>query len=403
MISDTAVGDSGPDEDFHDLPWQRARERAHAAARPVPPIVAELDRAAGLTLAEEITARTPAPAFDTSAMDGFAVAGPGSWQVCGAVRAGTVWTRGALEAGQAVEISTGAPVPPGADAVLPVELAVRHADLVSGPQPAKGRHIRLAGEDAPAGALLAAAGGWVGPALLGLAASCGYDTLRVRPRPRVRILVTGDELVRHGLPGPGQVRDALGPMLPSLVESMGGRAEEVRHVPDRPEGSLAAAVEAAGEAEVIVVTGSTSVGVTDQLRSLLDDRAARWVVDTVACRPGHPQLLAGLDGGPWVVGLPGNPYAALVAAHTLLGPLLAGLSGRGLPVLPRVPLAGDVRVAVGRTRVLPATWDGAVARVLAERGSAFLNGAASGDALAAVPPDWTPGDAVPLVLLARPF
>ncbi|MDA5285581.1 molybdopterin-binding protein [Streptomyces sp. Isolate_45] len=148
-----------------------------------------------------------------------------------------------------------------------------------------------------------------------------------------------------------------------------------------------------------MVTGSTSVGVTDQLREFLRDVGARMVVDTVACRPGHPQLLAGLADGRWVVGLPGNPYAALVAAHTLLAPLIAGLSGRGLPPLPRVAVSGDVRPAPGVARLVPVAWEGAGARVVGGHRAAFLRGAAVGDALAVIGDGWVDGAPAPLLLL----
>ncbi|MEW5534142.1 molybdopterin molybdotransferase MoeA [Streptomyces virginiae] len=381
-----------------ELPWVQARMRAHAAPRPWPARTVPLADAVGLTLADALRTPHPLPAFDTAAMDGYAVAGPGPWRVRGEVRAGTVWA-GALAAGECVEISTGAQVPAGACAVLPVEAALAGDDgLVSGPVPPPGRHIRRAGEDAPAGSLLAPAGTPVGPALLGLAASCGHDTLTVRPAPRVRVLVTGDELDHAGPPGPGRVRDALGPALPALVAALGGECREVRHVHDRPAGSLAAAVHGTRDAEVVVVTGSTSVGATDQLRRLLAEAGARPVVDTVACRPGHPMLLAELPSGGWVVGLPGNPYAALVAAHTLLGPLLAGLCGRALAPLPLVPVTGSLRPAPGLTRLVPVTWDGAGARIAAGHGAAFLRAAAVADALAAIPPDWTDGAPAPLLL-----
>ncbi|MDJ0381085.1 molybdopterin molybdotransferase MoeA [Streptomyces sp. G-G2] len=382
-------------------PWQRARELAHAAAEPVPSTAVPLAASVGLVLAGAVRTRLPLPARDTAAMDGYAVAGPGPWRVRGAVRAGEVWPGGPLVAGEAVEISTGAGVPPGAYAVLPVEEAARCGPVLRGPAPAAGRHVRRTGEDAPAGTALAPAGSRVGPALLGLAAACGYDVLPVRRRPRVRILVTGDELALSGLAGPGRVRDALGPLLPPLVRAAGGEAADVRHVPDRPADALADQVHGApAGADVIVVTGSTSVGATDRLRRLLHDDGARWVVDTVACRPGHPQLLARTVSGRWVVGLPGNPYAALVAAHTLLTPLLAGLSGRALPVLPAAPLTGPVHPAPGRTRLVPVVWEGATARALGGHGAAFLHGAALADALAAVPADWTRGRAVPLVPLS---
>ncbi|MYW13690.1 molybdopterin molybdenumtransferase MoeA [Streptomyces sp. SID2563] len=383
-----------------DVTWTSARERAHAAPVPLPATRVPLADAAGFTLAGALRSPQPMPGFDTAAMDGYAVGpGVGPWRVRGVVRAGGVWTGGSLYAGEAVGISTGAPVPAGAHAVIPLERATRSGDLVHGPSAAEGRHIRRAGEDAPAGSVLAPAGTRIGPALLGLAAACGNDTLPVRPRPRVRVLVTGDELTRTGRPAPGRVRDALGPLLPPLIEASGGETADVRHVPDRPVGSLRALVGtgAYDGVDVTVVTGSTSVGVTDQLRLLLPEADAQWVVDSVACRPGHPQLLARLPGH-WVVGLPGNPYGALVAAHTLLAPLLSGLLGRPLPALPRIPLTGDIRPVPGRTRLVPVAWDGTTARPVGGDRPAFLHGAALADALAAVAPDWRPGQPAPLIL-----
>ncbi|WP_405791734.1 molybdopterin molybdotransferase MoeA [Streptomyces sp. NBC_00029] len=386
--------------------WARARALAHGAARPLPARTVALAGAAGLTLADGLRTLQPLPGFDTAAMDGYAVSGPGPWRVRAVVRAGTSWP-GVLGPAECVEISTGAEVPAGAQAVLPLESAVTgHDGRVSGPLPPPGRHIRRAGEDAPAGRTLAPAGTGIGPALLGLAASCGHDALAVRPRPRVGVLITGDELDHAGVPGRGRVRDALGPLLPSLVTELGGEpgdaAGPVRYVPDRPAGSLAGAVhEAQGHSDVVVVTGSTSVGATDQLRRLLDDCGARMVVDTVACRPGHPMLLAELAPDRWVVGLPGNPYAALVAARTLLGPLIAGLSGRVLDPLPQVPVRGFMRPAPGLTRLVPVAWDGVRATIADGHRAAFLQGAAVGDALAAITPDWTDGSPAPLVLTAR--
>ncbi|GAA4906645.1 molybdopterin molybdotransferase [Nonomuraea thailandensis] len=438
-----------------DVAWATARRFAHAAAEPAPAVRVALGQAAGLTLAEDLVVATPLPAFDTSAMDGYAVAGAGPWSITGSARPGRPWTGERLTAGNAVEISTGAVVPPGTWAVLPVESATvcdgrvtcpdgpggtrdgrngcrdesggardgrngcrdesggaRDGQVgrrdesaavsdgrVAVPGLARGKHIRYTGEDAPAGTRLAPAGTAVGPALLGLAATCGYDELLVHPTPVVRAIVTGDELARHGLPGPGRVRDALGPLLPSLIAELGGRLDGLVHVPDQPVAALAEAVEAAAGADVVVVTGSTSVGVTDGLRRLLAERDVRWIVDSVACRPGHPALLARLPGGPYVIGLPGNPFAALAAAHTLLGPLLAGLSGRALGDLPQAPLTSQVPVPAGRTRIVPVVWDGPGVRALGGDRPAFLNGAALADALAAVPYGHEPGRPVPLLLL----
>ncbi|MET8682817.1 molybdopterin molybdotransferase MoeA [Streptomyces sp. NPDC004732] len=368
---------AAPVTSCRDVPWSRARELAHAAPTPLSAGRVPLTRAAGLTLAEDLCARQPLPPFDTAAMDGYAIAGPGPWLLSAdVVRAGAVDVPEEMAEGEAVEISTGAQVPCGAEAVLPQEHAVRAGAGVRGPAPVSGKHIRRAGEDASVGACLAPAGTRVGPALLGLAAACGYDTLlvrprpRPRPRPRVRILVTGDELIHAGRPATGQIRDALGPLLPPLVNTLGGEATDVRPVPDHPVGALATAVLATSyDTDVIVVTGSTSVGATDQLRRLPAEHGARWVVDAVACRPGHPQLLAQLPDRRWTVGLPGNPYAALTAVHTLLAPLLAGLTGRPLPALPHVPLTGGILVVSfsGGSGLRRRTGGGCVCEPLAGR------------------------------------
>ncbi|MGH3830028.1 MAG: molybdopterin molybdotransferase MoeA [Pseudonocardiaceae bacterium] len=392
---------AGSADTHRSVAWARARVLAHTAPRPLAARRVPLSHAAGLTLAAELRSCVPLPAFDTAAMDGYAVAGPGPWRLRGQVRAGTVWAE-KLAPGQVVEISTGAQVPAGASAVLPVELAVRDGDIVSGTVASVETHIRRAGEDALAGTPLAPAGTRIGPAMIGLAATCGYDTLPVRPRPKVWILVTGEELTHSGVSGAGRVRDALGPLLPVLVAELGGQVCAVRHLPDHPRGLLAEAVHSSDtdpDAEVVVVTGSTSVGVTDQLRQLLHARGARWIIDTVACRPGHPQLLAEMGAGRWLVGLPGNPFAAFVAAYTLLAPLLAGLSGRCLPELPLAPVTGEVRSAPGITRVIPVTWEGGVVRVVGGHRAAFLAGAALGEALAALPPGWVDGAPAPLILL----
>lgn len=382
-----------------DVAWAEAREYAHAAAGGArPPVRVALGRAAGLVLGEDLVASAALPGFDTAAMDGYAVAGPGPWRLAGRARPGAPW-HGRLADGCAVEIATGAVVPAGTSAVLPLESAGVVGAVVNGPELPRGRHIRPTGEDAATGARLAPAGTPIGPAVIGLAATCGYDELMVYPAPVVRAVVTGDELVHYGRPAPGRIRDALGPLLPSLIAGFGGRFAGLVHATDRPATALREAVEASGDADVVVVTGSTSVGAGDGLRRMLDDVGADWIVDAVACRPGHPQVLARLPGGPFVVGLPGNPFAALVAAHTLLEPLLAGLSGRGPRRLPEAVLLRAVPVLAGRTRIIPVSWEGCGVLPLGGDRPAFLNGAALGDALAAIPPSATAGDPVPLMTL----
>ena len=369
------------------LPWPAARQAASSAAPALPPAVLDLDACAGTVLAAPLVARAPLPPFDTAAMDGFAVAGPGPWRLVGQVLAGATWTE-PLDAGTAVGIATGAPVPPSTDAVLPVEDATVTGGRVEGAVDS-GRHVRRAGEECAAGDLLLPAGTPVGAAVLGLAAACGHDALEVHPRPRVAALVTGDELVGSGLPRDGLVRDALGPQLPVLVASLGGDLVARRHLPDDRD-ALCRALQDAG-ADVVVTTGASSTGPADHLRPVLEELGARVLVDGVACRPGHPQLLACLPGGRLVVGLPGNPLAALVAAVTVLGPALGALGGRPLAPLRTARLHEPVRASAGDTRLVPVRLTGMDAVRVGHSGAGMLRGAAVADALAVVPP----GDGLP--------
>jgi molybdopterin molybdotransferase len=367
-------------------PWHDAREIARVTAKPLDPVELPLPDALGAVLANPVLALTAMPSFDNSAMDGFAVAGPGPWTVLGRVHAGGDPFPDRLLPGQAIEIATGAPVPAGADAVLPVEHAECRDGRVGGPT-TPGRHIRRAGEDYPAGIELIGSGKPVSPAVLGLAASVGYDALVVHRRAKVDVLVTGDELRYAGPPSPGHVRDAIGPMLPGLVRQSGGELRATTRLADH-RGALTDLLSTM-DAEVLVVCGATSHGPADHLRGALRELDADLVITGVACRPGHPQLLAVLPDGRCVVGLPGNPFAALAAGLTLLAPLLTGFGGRepAPPVTAR--LVGDVPVHDRDTRLVPVVRVGDDAVPAGHDRPGTLWGAALADALAVVPPGWS--------------
>ncbi|GAA1274906.1 molybdopterin-binding protein [Pseudonocardia aurantiaca] len=362
--------------------WDGAREHAYATAMPPAPCAVPLAEAAGTVLAAPLVAPCAVPPVDRSAMDGYAVRGRAPWTVVGTVRAGSPPAR-ELRPGQACAIVTGAAVPPGTDAVLPDEDAVLTGRGLTG-SVATGRHIRRAGEECAAGEELAPAGPVVNPPLLGLAATLGFDTLLVHPLPRVTAFVTGDELVDHGLPGPGRVRDAIGPMLPGLVERAGGRLTPAVRVPDT-RGALVDAL-AEADAELVLVSGSSAAGPADHLRAALADLGADLVVDGVACRPGHPQTLARLPGDRLVVGLPGNPLAALVAFLTLGVPVLTGLRGEPLPALLAAPVPGGLERHPSSTRLVPVRVGPYGAEPVGHAGPAMLRGAATADALAVVDP-----------------
>jgi molybdopterin molybdotransferase len=269
----------------------------------------------------------------------------------------------------------------------------------------------------------------VDPPVLGLAASLGLDRLTVISQPRVIALVTGDELVHRGPSGPGRVRDAIGPMLPGLIARAGGIASSsanpaerfgstacctggagsappspVVHLPDSRDALIEAL--AAADAELVLVSGSSASGPADHLRGALAALGAELIVDGVACRPGHPQALARFNDGRLVLGLPGNPLAALTAFLTLGVAALHRLRGLGLPVLPVAPVPGGIACHLHTTRLVPVRVGPQGVVPVGHGGSAMLRGVAGADALAVVDPG--PAEAIAARLLsldpgARPW
>ncbi|MFE9459867.1 molybdopterin molybdotransferase MoeA [Streptomyces californicus] len=406
------------------LSWSRARAVAARAGRggPLAAVRLPLDRALGHVLAEPLGALTDLPSFDTSAMDGWAVAGPGPW----AFEAGAGILAGrapatALPDGAAVRIATGARVPPDTTAVIRSEHA--YADEAKGllhaeRSVATGQDIRPRGQECRTGEQLVPAGTVVTPAVLGLAAAAGYDALPAVPRPRVDILVLGDELLGAGLPHDGLIRDALGPMLGPWLRALGAEVAGPRRLGDDA-GALRDAL-AASDADLIVTTGGTAAGPVDHVHPVLAELGAELLVDGVAVRPGHPMLLARLPasvpsgthtdgrperqrdataeqrqetpGGPYLVGLPGNPLAAVSGLVTLVEPLLAGLAGRPAQDAYRALVHAEVHGHPHDTRLVPVVHRAGRAggrdhvAPLRYNGPAMLRGIAAADGLAVVEP-----------------
>lgn len=382
---------------------------AAGLAAALPAVELPLAAADGDTLAEPLTTLTDLPAFPTTSVDGWAVRGAGPWRVVGRMLAGE--TPGPLgQDGTAVEIATGAMVPDGSTAVLRMEESTRTGDgRVAGTPRAK-LEWRSPGEEAHAGEELLPAGTPVDPAVIGLAASCGYDTLRVRPAPRAALLVFGDELLTAGPPGAGRVRDALGPMVPAWLRRYGctvDPAHVVGPVADMLAEHVGALRRALTYADLVCTTGGTMHGPVDHLHPALAELGAEYVVNTVAVRPGFPMLLARVvdgDGRPrFVAGLPGNPQSAVVALVSLVAPLLAGLRGRPAPVLPEVTLAEPVRGRGQDTHLMLVRIDPVHGRAHPVRhvGSAMLRGLAGADGFAVIRPGTSgePGARLPLVPL----
>ncbi|MEV6354695.1 molybdopterin molybdotransferase MoeA [Streptomyces hydrogenans] len=410
-------------------PWPEARAlaaRAGAGARAAadrPPVRVPLGQALGRTLAEPLRALTDLPSFDSSAMDGWAVAGPAPWTVREeSVLAGHAGAA-ALAPGEAVRIATGARVPAGATAVVRTE----HSRTEPGAGPVllhplrevvPGQDIRPRGQECATGDALLPAGSLVGPAVLGLAAAAGYDEIAVPARPRVEVLVLGDELLTAGLPHEGLIRDALGPMLGPWLTALGAEVLATRRIGDDAEELYEAVTTSA--AELVVTTGGTAAGPVDHVHRVLDKAGATLLVDGVKVRPGHPMLLARLDAGRHLVGLPGNPLAAVSGLLTLAAPLLAALTvppsvptppGGTAPPSPSTP-PGETSAAPLRdgvqghphdTRLVPVVRrDGSVVP-LRYNGPAMLRGIAAADAMAVVPPGGAePGQRIELLSLPWP-
>jgi molybdopterin molybdotransferase len=230
--------------------------------------------------------------------------------------------------------------------------------------------------------VLAEAGIDLTPTLLGLLAAAGHDTVTVTRRPRVHVLVLGDEVQASGLPRHGRVRDALGPQVPAWLVRAGADVVRSVLVPDDLDGLISAVADARGD--LIVTTGSTATGPRDHLRAAIAGVAGELVVDQVASRPGHPMLLARVGDVP-LVALPGNPQAAVVALLTLGFPVVDALLGRVERPLVMVPVADVVSGFDDRVRLLAGTVEADGFRPAPHHGSAMLRGVAASTGYAVIP------------------
>jgi molybdopterin molybdotransferase len=342
-------------------------------------------------LAEDVAAAHDLPPFDNSAMDGFAVvAGPSrELEVVGESRAGTPAT-GTLQPGQAIRISTGAVVPGGADAVVPVERVDVADGRVAIPETAPGANVRRAGEDVRAGETVLSAGTELGPAELGVLASLGRSSVSCHARPRVALLVTGDELVGPDRPlRPGEIHDSNAVTLAAQADRAGALVTSSGHVRDDLDATVAALDGALGTAEVVCIAGGVSVGPHDHVKTALAEVGAEERFWGVAIRPGKPTWF-GTAGRTLVLGLPGNPVSAMVIFHLLGRPIVRALAGSN-PADTRTSAVLDGEVARNAARdqaircrlsVEPDGWHVAPTKA---QGSHVLTSMLGAGALALVP------------------
>lgn len=377
---------------LHEPTWDDARAAAFAAAAVAASISVPISDAHGLTLAEPLVARSMVPAFDTAMMDGWAVSGDGPWTVHGQVLAGSVGD--ALLPGTAVGIATGAPVPPGTAAVLRREWGSVTGDQLTATHSLSDRlDIRITGDEARVGDALLPAGTIVTPPVIGLAALVGNDELVVHRKPSIAALILGDELVTSGIPPHGKVRDALGVQIMSWARGFAAEQRGVTFVEDTLDTTVSAL--RAATADIVFTTGGTARGPVDHIHAALAALDATLIVDEVRVRPGHPMLLAKLPSGQFVVGLPGNPLAAVAGFLTFAEPILTAMVGRTLPALATTVTTAAIKAPTGERRLIPATRNGGTATPTEFWGSAMLRGISTSDCfLVSAPGGANAGDVV---------
>ncbi|MBE7478579.1 MAG: molybdopterin molybdotransferase MoeA [Polyangiaceae bacterium] len=375
------------------LSFDEARERILRDVEPLGTERALLADALGRVLAEALTAAQPMPAFDYSAMDGYAVrsadlsgAGPWSLPVAGESRTGA--TPPELAAGAACRIFTGAALPLGADAVVMQEDVERDGEQARfESRPAVGSHVRKRGEDLDVGGLGLAAGTRLGPAQIGLAAAMDRAELPVFVRPRVSILCTGDELRAPGSPArPGSIPESNGQALSATLRVLGAAPRLLPYVRDDREATLAAVRDALSGADLLLTVGGVSVGEHDLVRPALEAAGARLDFWKVAIRPGKP-LVFGRCGATRILGLPGNPVSAQVTFALFGAPLVRMLAGDRKPVpgFRRARLTQAVRQKAGRMSFVRGTLDGDAVTPLPNQASGAPTSMAWADCLLVVP------------------
>ncbi|WP_349361161.1 gephyrin-like molybdotransferase Glp [Stappia sp.] len=343
-----------------------ARIAAHAAPVRRTEAVA-LDKAAGRILARPVRARCPAPAFDNAAMDGYAVAtsaltGRGPWElrVEARIAAGQA-TPTSVAGGGAARIFTGAPIPDGADAVVMQEEVLRDGDHIHlSRRPAPGLNIRRSGSDMARGARVLNTGRRLGPRDIAACAAAGAGVLRVRRKPRVALLVTGDEVRHAGGPREAaQIWDVNTPMLTASLAAAGVDVVAAAHGADTPAGLAGQLADMAARADLIVTTGGISVGDEDHVRPAVDALTGEILFSGVAIKPGKPVSFGRIGQAAWL-GLPGNPVAAFVTWQVFGMALIRALTGEtpGAPTRRHVVTANEIRRKPGRCELRPATLEG---------------------------------------------
>jgi molybdopterin molybdotransferase len=346
---------------------------------------------AGRVLAADVRAAVSLPPFDTSAMDGYTVraADIGDGGVPIAFRLGAGDRPRPLPPGAAAGIATGAPLPDGADAVVPVEDAREEDGLLLAEPPAVGAHIRERGGDVRAGDVVGAAGTPLSPALLAAISATGVGTVTVSRQPRLAALATGSELVPVGRPlEPGQIYESNLTSIVAQAQAAGAEVVAATTVADDRDATREAFARAIAAADVVVSSGGVSVGPHDHVKPVMAALGVREVFWRLAHKPGKPLWFGVAENGTLVFGLPGNPVSSLVCFELFLRPALAAMQHGRVPERPVARLAEPVKRLRGRDHAvrcrLAASPDGMQLHPLGPQDSHLIVHAAGADAIALV-------------------
>ena len=366
--------------------WDAARTVAAHSFKTLPEEIIDVSHGVARTLAGDAHALCDLPTYATSAMDGYAVAGVGPWRIIGEVKTGLPM-KGALADGSAVAIATGGVIPTGTFGIIRWEIAKVTEGILNG-EVAENQDIRPAAHECQSGDLLVKAGALLNPGKIGLLSAAGLDQIRVVRKPRVALILLGDEIQLKGIPANGLVRDALGPQLPGWLEKMGCEIVATHYISDEISHVVNALKDACALADIVITTGGTAQGPRDFLHEALSQINAEILVDTVAVRPGHPMLLARTNTCA-IFGLPGNPQSAIVALVSLGAPVIASMLGQNQQELPTVITSNELTAPSNFTRLIIGNIVNGEFEVGQYLGSAMLRGLAHSTGFAVVTKELT--------------
>ena len=402
-----------PESPYPLIDIEEAWRRVADTLSPLPSGRCTLDESLGLVLSEDIVATENTPPFASSAMDGYAViAGDSALQrrVIGEQDAGPIQAL-VVKEGTAARIMTGAALPDGADAVIPVEDTIEEEGIVRlSAEVSPGQYVRPVGQDIASGDIVLQRGARIGPAEIGLLATVGCTDVPVHPRPRVAVMATGDELVPPDqTPGPGRIRDSNSYALVAAIRAAGCTPIHLGLVEDSLDALRMALLKGVTKADMVLTSGGVSMGARDLIKPLLEELGTVHF-GRLSQKPGKPLTYATVRGKP-VFGLPGFPVSSLVSVENFVRPALRLIGGHSALWRPEVSvrLAHKVRHAPDRTEFQRATLENSDGEFLATTTGAQVSGRlkslVGANALLRLPAgrgDFGQGERVTAVLIDRP-